>query len=544
LEILWNSRTLVRVVLLALFTAGCHGGKTPVEGLWLGSFSKQGQIGMLPDRITISGPATCVLLRHLNHDVTIEVEGTYSKQEPVSMDLAERNLRASVRNGRFSEVFQLSASELPNESWLRLRFAQPGVLLEKLHFAESRRYPKTLVFALDGATWRVMGKLVDENRLPNFQKLIRKGSYGELMSIERTLSPVVWTSIASGYPPERHRIVDFLDKRGRPVHSGQVNTKRIWDILSDKTPVTIGQIGWLVTWPVERISGFMLSDRVINTAMSESEKMLSIYPSEVRSKFEAIFEERRKNYIAECKRFTSLKLDPNFKNLDRNGLVFKKHRTLNHRLFPVYLQDSTYIKTGLELYSSLRPDVFFLYLRGLDYTQHSYWFYMRPEESLHPINKWDVKYFQDIVKNYYVYLDEQIGKFLEIAPRDATVLVLSDHGFRSYVIGKQNKRTSQAHHEREGVYIFSGNSFKQNHYENGVSVYDICPLLLYRYGLPVAKDMEGRVPLDLYNRFLPAPNPRLIAGYGTKALQDRHSIATGADEEIKEQLKTLGYISD
>ncbi|MCI0415230.1 alkaline phosphatase family protein [bacterium] len=533
--------------LLALFLfTGCRASqKSGVEGFWIGAFSTQGRIQNLPAKLNVRGDATCVVLRHPGSKLTIELEGTYSKGSTVRILSAGKNVDIPVKGGRFRHRWSHSSNELAAQAWLRFQFSQPDLVIDYLRFSEGREHPKTLVFALDGATWRVMKKLVKENRLPHIQKLMRNGSYGELISIPRTLSPVVWTSIATGQSPQQHGILDFLDKKKRPVHSGQIRTKRIWNILSEKSSLTIGVIGWFVTWPVESVNGFMISDRAIHSKMSDRERMLSIYPPEVQSYFESVFESRKQKYVAECKRFTSFPLDPQFEKLNPHTMAYRKHRILNRRLFPVYLQDSAYVEAGLDLYSSFQPDVFFLYLRGIDFSQHSYWFHMKPEESWPPIDPEEVKDFHNIVENYYVYVDEQIGRFLEIAPPDVTALVISDHGFKTHIKGHTGNERAVAYHEREGIYVFSGREFKQNHEQNGFSIYDVCPLVLNRYGLPVASDMAGKVPLELYSSAFPRRESKKIASYGpNNENRDFDSIGTGADREIIEQLKTLGYISE
>jgi hypothetical protein len=535
------------VALLALFLlTGCSSTEeSGVEGFWIGAFSTEGRIKNHPSKLHILGDATCVFLRHPNSRLTIELEGTYSKGSNVRMLSVDRNIQFEVKEGRFKHRWSHGTKELGKQPWLRFKFSQPGLMIENLRFSETHEYPKTLVFAVDGATWRVMKKLVKENRLPHIQKLMRNGSYGELYSIPLTLSPVVWTSVATGQPPQQHGIWDFLDKKKRPVHSGQVRSKRIWNILSENSSLTMGVIGWFVTWPVEAVNGFMVSDRAIHSKMSEQERMLSIYPPEIKSYFELTFTDRKQKYIAECKRFTSFPLDPQFEQMDPQTIAFRKHRILNRRLFPVYLRDSAYIEAGLGLYSALQPDVFFLYLRGIDFTQHSYWLHMKPEESWPPLDQAEVRDFHGIVENYYVYVDEQIGRFLQIAPADVTAMIISDHGFKTHIKGKPGNEHSVAYHEREGVYVFSGPDFKQGHEKNGFSIYDICPLVLNRYGLPVASDMAGDVPFELYSSLFPRRRSKRIESYGPNDRnQDFDSINTGADKEIIEQLKTLGYISE
>ena len=63
---------------------------------------------------------------------------------------------------------------------------------------------------------------------------------------------------------------------------------------------------------------------------------------------------------------------------------------------------------------------------GLDRMHHAFWRFLDPT---HPRHEPEHRY-RDAIRNYYVYLDEEIGELLERFDDDTTVLVVSDHGAR------------------------------------------------------------------------------------------------------------------
>ena len=63
---------------------------------------------------------------------------------------------------------------------------------------------------------------------------------------------------------------------------------------------------------------------------------------------------------------------------------------------------------------------------GLDRLHHAFWRYMDPA---HPRHEPDHRY-RDVIRDYYVYLDEEIGELLERFDDDTVVMVVSDHGAR------------------------------------------------------------------------------------------------------------------
>src|SRR2546426_808601 len=125
---------------------------------------------------------------------------------------------------------------------------------------------KVLLIGLDGADWNIVDPLIEAGRLPNLGRLARAGVRGRLHTITPMLSPVIWTSIATGVSPSRHGIIDFMATTGRdgakvPVTSSLRRTKALWNILSEQG-LSVGIAGWWASFPAEKVNGFVVSDRV------------------------------------------------------------------------------------------------------------------------------------------------------------------------------------------------------------------------------------------------------------------------------------------
>ena len=43
----------------------------------------------------------------------------------------------------------------------------------------------------------------------------------------------------------------------------------------------------------------------------------------------------------------------------------------------------------------------------------------------------DERMYGAVVRNYYAFIDDVIGAFLDVAPEETAVLVISDHGFET-----------------------------------------------------------------------------------------------------------------
>jgi predicted AlkP superfamily phosphohydrolase/phosphomutase len=77
-------------------------------------------------------------------------------------------------------------------------------------FAQDGARPKVLVLGFDGMDPRIARKLLEEGRMPNFQKLAEKGTFTRLESSVPPQSPVAWSNFITGKNPGGHGIFDFI----------------------------------------------------------------------------------------------------------------------------------------------------------------------------------------------------------------------------------------------------------------------------------------------------------------------------------------------
>jgi predicted AlkP superfamily phosphohydrolase/phosphomutase len=69
-------------------------------------------------------------------------------------------------------------------------------------------------------------------------------------------------------------------------------------------------------------------------------------------------------------------------------------------------------------------DFFMMVEMGTDRMHHAFWKFIDPEHPRYEAgNRWE-----NVMLEYYQYVDTQIGLLLEEVPQDSTVLVVSDHG--------------------------------------------------------------------------------------------------------------------
>jgi predicted AlkP superfamily phosphohydrolase/phosphomutase len=126
---------------------------------------------------------------------------------------------------------------------------------------QSKSASRLLLIGWDAADWQVIHPLLDAGTMPNLKRLVEGGVMGNLASLSPMLSPILWTSIATGKRAYGHGVHGFVeplpDRSGlRPVGTRTRTCKAIWNIVSQSgRPSVI--CGWQASHPAEpRRDGF------------------------------------------------------------------------------------------------------------------------------------------------------------------------------------------------------------------------------------------------------------------------------------------------
>src|SRR5262245_30618748 len=122
-----------------------------------------------------------------------------------------------------------------------------------------------LLVGWDAADWKIIDPLLARGEMPHLASLISSGVRGNLATIYPALSPMLWTSIATGKRPPKHGICGFTDPTRdgmaiRPISSLGRKTKAIWNILHQNGKRSI-VVGWWPSQPAEPIAGAMVSNQ-------------------------------------------------------------------------------------------------------------------------------------------------------------------------------------------------------------------------------------------------------------------------------------------
>jgi arylsulfatase A-like enzyme len=153
------------------------------------------------------------------------------------------------------------------------------------------------------------------------------------------------------------------------------------------------------------------------------------------------------------------------------------------------------------------------------------------------------------VERYHVFADSLLGEVMKLADENTVVMVCSDHGFaghRGYEGFDGDVAVGVQMHRASGIVFMSGPGIEAGKTIQGATVYDIAPTVLALFGLPVAQDMDGRPLTEAWQPDLLARSPiTYIDTYEVEGADDggdSEPVQSPVDEEIKEMLRSLGYI--
>ena len=407
--------------------------------------------------------------------------------------------------------------------------------------------PKVLFIGVDAGEWDMLGPLLDQKKLPNFARLRDKGASGKLRSLEPlTKSPIIWASIATGKVPTKHGVSDFFvkrDERARaktkaagagetesPTTSNLWRARAVWDILGSLGR-KVGVVGWWTTWPAQPVNGFLISDYVqYDLGSWPARDSRRTYPTsldamvkELRRTPESVSWKELFQFVAP---FDTTKVTP-------------RQEQLVHDLKWIYAADMTFYRVALALYRQQRPEFMAVYFRGVDAASHRYWDLDVPGANATDVTDAEYQWLKNLIPNYYIFTDRLMGDFLKEADASTNVIVASDHGFLG---GGQGVMA----HKLDGILFMQGPGVKQGVTISGATVLDITPTILALFGLPTAQDMDGRPVEDALKPAIlkKVAHDRRLKTYETaRARKDgEQPVASPVDQELRERLKSLGYI--
>jgi predicted AlkP superfamily phosphohydrolase/phosphomutase/predicted Zn-dependent protease len=379
--------------------------------------------------------------------------------------------------------------------------------------------------------------------MPNLRRLVERGVIANLASLHPVLSPMLWTSIATGKRPYKHGVLGFAEPipdgtAVRPVSSLSRKTKAIWNILQ-QNGLRSNVVGWWPSHPAEPIDGVMVSN-LFHQAVGPLEQPWpmprgAVHPDRLEDTLAGL-----RFHPSELVEEQVLPFVPRAAEIDQDT---------DRRLSAVMriLAECTSVHAAATWLMEHEPwDFMAVYYDAIDHFCHGFMKYHPPRSRFVPEK--DYELFQGVVEAGYRFHDMMLGALLRGAGEDTTLILVSDHGFhadhsRAAII--PDVPAGPAHEHRDfGVFLAAGPGMQADALIHGASLLDVTPTILTLFGLPVGDDMDGR---PLLQAFESAPETPSVPSWDTvEGEAGMHTpderIDPIASREALEQLVELGYI--
>ena len=363
-----------------------------------------------------------------------------------------------------------------------------------------RESPRVTLLLLDGASLDFVWPRVAAGRLPNFGRVLDSGASMDLATIRPTQPDPVWAAVATGMYPAKNgvrsaasyfargddRSLDLLPAhcfshtlvrlgvlRDQPTTGAAWRARPLWEILADYG-LSAGVVRWPLTYPAQAITGFLVTDRfhqLIGSMILPDPR--AIYP-------------------------------PDILPIARDAFA-----------------GSTGAQQWDEFYSRAARDVIAQHpvqleavrFQGLDTTGHQYLKYAQPR-AIGEVSDDERQRFGPVLERAYAAIDSEIGAAIARQSPGDLLLVVSGFGMEpvtalKHLAGRvlRDPDVSGTHENApDGFVLAYGSMIAAGRKQRG-SIVDVTPTLLYFFGVPIGRDMDGYARADLFTAAFTAERP-------------------------------------
>ena len=236
--------------------------------------------------------------------------------------------------------------------------------------------------------------------LPNLTGLAEKGKYGRLQSTIPPITCPAWMSMMTGKSPGRLGVYGFRNRGDysytnlQIANSTWIKDEKVWDILSRVGKKSV-VIGVPETYPPKPFDGCLITSFLTPSTQSQY-----THPPELKAEVEEVAD----GYIIDCE---------NFRTDNKDELLAQ-----------IYEMTEKRFRVARHLLEAKEWSFFMMVEMGPDRIHHGFWKYFDQDHiKYEPGSK-----YEEAVKEYYKYVDREVGDLIALAPEGTNVIVASDHG--------------------------------------------------------------------------------------------------------------------
>jgi hypothetical protein len=419
-----------------------------------------------------------------------------------------------------------------------------------VHLEAGRLARRVVVVGVDGLAPSDVAPEAASGRVPAFARLARRGAFGPLSTLRPTEGPPLWTTMMTGRLPRDHGILSASTYRlrgsdsewallpkgvfvgglerlslasRRPVASTSRRRRALWNVL-DAFGIPAGLVRVWGTHPPETIRGFVLSPYFHLLRGDPARAADALFPRDLLPEVVARAVSPRDldpallADLAEVPAPPASPLDdPALEALAREALA----------------PDLTYERAAQVLGQAYAPSLLVVSFQGYDAAGHAFYRYAHPE-AFGNVNAEETRRYGRVLDRYASLVERWVSDLERTLGPGDVLMVVSAHGLQPTPLWRRllgvltGTTVAAASHggAPDGVLIVAGAGIRPGSTPAGASVLDVAPTLLYLMGLPVARDMQGRILTEILDPAFAQDNPlTFIPSYESLAVTPAAPVA-------------------
>lgn len=258
---------------------------------------------------------------------------------------------------------------------------------------------RVAVIGLDCAAPRLLFERFRDD-LPNLKGLMEKGCWARLHSTHPPITVPAWACMMRSRDPGQLGIYGFRNRKDHSydglsiVNASVLESDALWDRIGEAGGRVI-VLGVPPSYPPKPLNGVQ-----VGCFLTPTTDLPYTYPPDVKQEIKKI----APGYVVDVE---------GFRTDDKDALLKR-----------IYEKTRAHFEVARHLVTT-RPWEFFMMVEmGVDRIHHAFWKYSDPEHAKYERGN----RYEDAIRDYYRFCDQQVGELLSTFPSDTSVLVVSDHG--------------------------------------------------------------------------------------------------------------------
>lgn len=258
---------------------------------------------------------------------------------------------------------------------------------------------RVAIIGLDGVPPRFIFELW-KDQLPNLSALMERGVWGTLRGCHPPITVPAWASMLSSKDPGQLGLYGFRDRRTHAyddyalTNATMIRHDMVWELLSRAGKQVI-LAGVPPTYPPPPVNG-----HVVSCFLTPARAGDWTYPPSLKAEVDRVAD----GYVFDV---------ANFRTPDKHALLER-----------IYDKTRKHFRVARHLLVTKAWDFFMMVEMGPDRIHHGFWKFFDPQHPKHlPGND-----LEHAIRDYYRFLDAEVGAVLACIDDDAIVMVVSDHG--------------------------------------------------------------------------------------------------------------------